>query len=183
MTIVSQAAYARHRKVTPKTVHFWRRNGRVVEVANGQIDMEQSDAMLDARPEVYRGGRKGGGGAPSPQAQGTARAIAMKETYLALTRRLEYERAAGRVCDIEAVENIVASNYAVIRNRLMGLGAKVVPLLDVPNQEQAKNIIDAEVIRALTELSSHDVYLELKRGVEAIEDDGDELGEGPLPET
>jgi hypothetical protein len=180
MTIVSQAAYARHRKVAPATVNYWRKHGRVLEVANGQIDKEKSDEMLDARPEVYRGGRIGGGGAPSPRAQGTAQAIAMKETYLALTRRLEYERAVGRVCDIEAVEAIVASNYAVIRNRLMGLGAKVVPLLDVPNQEEAKNIIDAEVIRALTELSSHDVYLELKRGVDTTDAAADEV---EVPET
>jgi hypothetical protein len=57
MTTISQKAYAKHRGVAPKTVNTWRRKGRIAALPDGQILKEESDAMLDARPEVYRGGR------------------------------------------------------------------------------------------------------------------------------
>jgi hypothetical protein len=100
MTAVSARAYAKHRRVSVSAVVKWKKLGRVLVLPSGQIDVESSDAMLAARPEVYRGGVIGGtpkgGGAGSQGSKATARAIATKETYLALSHKLDYERAVGR---------------------------------------------------------------------------------------
>jgi hypothetical protein len=60
MTPISQRQYARHRGVCVSTVVKWKLLGRVLVLPDGQIDKEISDVMLDSRPDVYRGGVKGG---------------------------------------------------------------------------------------------------------------------------
>jgi hypothetical protein len=59
-TPISQRQYARHRGVSEPAVAKWKKLGRVHVLPDGQIDKEISDVMLDARPEVYRGGVVGG---------------------------------------------------------------------------------------------------------------------------
>lgn len=60
MTPISQRAYARRRGVSVSAVVKWRKLGRIAVLPDGRIDMETSDALLDARPQVYRGGAIGG---------------------------------------------------------------------------------------------------------------------------
>ena len=60
MTEVSTRAYAKHRGVSVSAAVKWKKLGRVLVLSSGKIHMEKSDAMLDARPEVYRGGVIGG---------------------------------------------------------------------------------------------------------------------------
>lgn len=78
----------------------------------------------------------------------------VKENYAARLKQLEYDRESGLVVAIDDVHVAVASEYAVVRNRLLGIGAKVAPtLVTVQDAEQIKAIIDEEVIEALMQLT------------------------------
>ena len=54
---VSQAEFARLRKVSRKTVTAWKKAGLVVLTAEGRVDVAQSEKLLAERPSVYRGGK------------------------------------------------------------------------------------------------------------------------------
>jgi hypothetical protein len=53
---MSQTAYATHRDVSRKTVTVWKQQGLLVFTTGGLIDVAATDAILNARPERYRGG-------------------------------------------------------------------------------------------------------------------------------
>ena len=59
------SAFARTRGVTRMTMQRWRARGYVLLDKNGRVRVAASNAMLDARPEVYRGGQVGGNPARS----------------------------------------------------------------------------------------------------------------------
>lgn len=83
-----------------------------------------------------------------------AEAERVKENYAARLKQLEYERESSRVVEIDDVVVAVASEYAIVRNRLLGIGAKVAPALTAMQlAEEIKSFIDAEVFEALNELS------------------------------
>lgn len=56
MTEVSQAEYARYRKVSRKTVSTWKAQGYLVLSASGKVDVAASDKKVDGRPVENRGG-------------------------------------------------------------------------------------------------------------------------------
>lgn len=95
--------------------------------------------------------------APGGAKWSKAEAERIKENYAALLRQLEFERESGLVVEIEDVIVAVASEYAVVRNRLLGIGSKVAPSAAVlKSAEEIKAIIDEEVIAALNELAIDD---------------------------
>ena len=58
------------------------------------------------------------------------------------------------VVEIDDVVAAVASEYAIVRNRLLGIGSKVAPSVAVLNSaEEIKALIDKEVTRALGALT------------------------------
>lgn len=78
----------------------------------------------------------------------------VKENYAARLKQLEYDKESGLVVAIDDVVVAVASEYAVVRNRLLGIGSKVAPTLSVlQSPEEIKAIIDAEVVEALSQLT------------------------------
>jgi hypothetical protein len=54
------SAFARLRKVSRVTVYTWCARGYVVRDNNGLVQVAASVAKLDARPQVNRGGVRGG---------------------------------------------------------------------------------------------------------------------------
>jgi hypothetical protein len=55
--IMTEAEFARHRQVSRVTVLNWKRRGAII-MRGSFVDVEPSDAALNERLEVYRGGRK-----------------------------------------------------------------------------------------------------------------------------
>jgi hypothetical protein len=160
MTAVSTKAYAKHRGVSVSAAVKWKKLGRVLVLPSGKIHLEKSDVLLDSRPQVYRGGVIGGtpaGGGGSPQNAATKQAIEMKEYYAGLTKKLEYERLAEKLCDVDLIKPEVAREYDRARERIMRVSSEVTPLLlalGTPrNPEACKAIIDTAMIRALDELA------------------------------
>lgn len=177
---VQQAEYARHRGVSRKTVTGWKQKGRLVLNEAGLVDVKATDARLDERPENYRGGvtappRPGVTGNTPPEVTpavaadpailnkspaeiaealdwSTAEAQRVKEIYLALLRRQEYEVAQGKLVEIEAVGTLVEREYSVVRERMLAvpgkMGAKLVGL----ERAEITAALQAEVSEALNEL-------------------------------
>lgn len=103
-----------------------------------------SPGLLDATPEEIA----------AATSWTLAEATRQKEIYLALLRKLEFDRESQKVVEIDDVVKIVVGEYAIIRNRILSMGAKLAPRLAVLRDAvQVKAIIDAEAAEALTELS------------------------------
>lgn len=78
----------------------------------------------------------------------------VKENYAARLKQLEYDKESGLVVPIDDVVIAVAAEYAVVRNRLLGIGSKVAPTIAVlQSPEEIKALIDAEVNEALSQLT------------------------------
>lgn len=173
---VRQIEYARMRGVTKKTVTFWKQRGQIAMTADGLVLVERSNAMLARRPEVYRGGvatqppANGGNGNGSARAGEpathartdgpgtTAHAIKVKETYLARLRQLEYDRKSGAVVEVDAVAAMLASKVGNVRNRMLGLGGVIAPIIAPTQAAWAKQIIDRAVVDILIGLSNPATY-------------------------
>jgi len=52
---LSQADFARHRGVSKPCVTIWKRQGKII-MDGRRVDVAASEALLDSRPLVYRGG-------------------------------------------------------------------------------------------------------------------------------
>lgn len=78
----------------------------------------------------------------------------VKENYAARLKQLQYARESGLVVEIDDVVVAVASEYAVVRNKLLDLGSKIAPLvLGLNAAEEIKALIDVRVNEALRELT------------------------------
>jgi hypothetical protein len=83
-----------------------------------------------------------------------AEAEQKKENYLALLRELEYDRDSGSVVAVADVARKVASEYALVRNRLLSIPARVAPRVAViKSAEEVKALLEAEISQALRELA------------------------------
>ena len=174
---VQQAEYARHRGVSRKTVTGWKQKGRIVLTDAGLVDVVASDARLDERPETYRGGVTKGADAtvtgnsrpaatagnadlltksPAEIAEAldwsTAEAQRVKEVYLALIRKQEYEVGHGKLVEIEAVAILVEREYSVVRERLLAIPGKLAAKLVGLDRAEIDAALFAEVSEALNEL-------------------------------
>ena len=131
---VSQAEFARRRKVSRKTVTEWKSKGLLTLSDAGLIDVEATEWALDQRPSKYRGGvthrpvRADSGNKgpvqkpPARQAPDNvdgdepldlsspdlplAEAVRRKENFLGLQRKQELERNEGKLVDREAAEKL-----------------------------------------------------------------------------
>ena len=81
-------------------------------------------------------------------------ARALKETYLARLRQIEYHQKSGEVVSVEAVARIITAEYGIVRNRLLGLPASVAPRLVGMDQHQISQALSEEVRLILENLSS-----------------------------
>lgn len=127
----------------------WRKGDPLPSAPASAAALSADKSIYDAAEEIVS--------APGGAKWTKAEAERIKENYVALLRQLEFERESGLVVEIEDVVVAVASEYAVVRNRLLGIGSKVAPSVAVlKSAEEIKAIIDEEVIAALNELAIDD---------------------------
>ncbi|BCP53794.1 hypothetical protein K32_24110 [Kaistia sp. 32K] len=216
---VSQAEYGRHRGVSRKTVTDWKQKGILVLDERGRVDVAKTDAALNERPAVYRGGvtssrrkvpevtdsdapsgargnkparrpRKpkrvthpadqddddeaedDGGAGPidlddvdlsdiDPDLSSTwslADATRVKEIFLALKRRQDFLVAEGKLVEIEAVALFMEKDYAVVRERLLGIPGKLAASLVGLDRAEIESRLLEEISEALSELHDPDTF-------------------------
>lgn len=137
--LVTQKAYAEHLGISRQAVNRMVRDGRIPS-KHGRIDPEAADLALTPT--------KG-----QTDEVTLAEAIRRKEWALAGLRELELKRKSGEVVDVAYVERCQVQVNSNIRQRLLGLPAKLTPqLVGVTSPAKVKAIIEREVCAILEEL-------------------------------
>jgi hypothetical protein len=161
---MTPAEYALRRKVSRKTISVWKRQGLLVWL-DGKIHVTASDAVLDGRPKVYKGGKTSArcGAAPDEEpididnamSWSFAEAQRRKEVALCLTRELMLAKAKGEVVLTAHVKSGWARIVLATRNAMLGIPATLrlrIPHLSVGDIEQIRQIIkDALTSAALSD--------------------------------
>jgi hypothetical protein len=169
--LVSQAEFARLRGVSRATVTYWKRAGRLLLNSDGKVDVAASNELLAQRPPTYRGGKIKAPPAEGPAADEPlpildrtleeiesssswtlAEAQRVKEIYLALLRKQEFEVERGELVEIEAVGREVERAYSIVRERLLSIPGKVSASLVGCDRAVIELKLRDEITEALTEL-------------------------------
>lgn len=162
---VSVLEFSKIRGISNTRANQLKKVGLLVLDEDGKVNVEASNAVLDARSKDYRTGRR-----PKPVKTDIeqraeqlaasrpmlthAEAVTKKENYLAALRELEYDEAAGRVIQIDVVARQVATEYAAVRSRIMAVPSKVAPRgAMIADAEELRALIEAEIVEVLGELS------------------------------
>jgi hypothetical protein len=148
--VLTKAAFARLRGTSTWCVWRWGRDGLLVLTEDGKVDVEESEARLDARPTV-RNGLKTNRRVPfadRPHVEQVdlppevlaeipprqlaeaadwshAEAVRRKEIALALIRQLEFDTSSAAVVPIAGVAATVTTEYSRVRDRLLAIPGKV----------------------------------------------------------
>lgn len=127
----------------------WRARDKRRREARVEAETED-DLAVPAGLEIEATQRLAHDGAPLSFAE----AQRVKENYLALLRQLQYDQESGKVVAVDDVAAAVAAEYGIVRSRLLGLPAKIAPLLvGLPGPNEAKAILETEIFRVLEELT------------------------------
>lgn len=96
---------------------------------------------------------------PNPELGYTVNdALRVKENYLALQRKLEFELASGKLVEIEVVGAEFDRIVLVIRERLLTLPGKLADQCVGRDRAAIEDLLRAEITEALNELHQPDTY-------------------------
>lgn len=154
MTGIGIREFARREGCSHTLVERKIASGHLITLPDGKLDQalvgtawRKSNATIEEDdPEIEL--------EPGIPLKSKAEAERIKENYVALHKRLNYEEAAGKVVAVDMVGNEIAAEYAVVRNALLGLGAKIAPRAAFLKEAPAvKALIDSEVREILEGLT------------------------------
>jgi hypothetical protein len=127
----TKAAYARRHGVTRPTVQDWENRGWLV-MDDGQVDVEQSDLILAMYRDASDGRTKRGSKALpetpplDPDADralldglgtlATDEARRLKENYLALLSKLEYETRSSALVPLDLAKRVLFDEFRAVRD-------------------------------------------------------------------
>jgi hypothetical protein len=180
--LMTQAAYARHRGVTRQSVNQAVREGRIRLTRGGLVNMALADATWsgstnptrggDRRPEMrtraLRRAAEANGAARGPEVKppvarpsapdsDTRSLISAKvdrEGWQAKLAELDYKRRSGELLEAGDVEKAVFEVNRAVRDRLMGIPARVSAILAaVDTPAEIEQLLAKEIREALDELS------------------------------
>ncbi len=140
--LMSQAEYARHRKVNRSYITRLKQAG-VLVMHGGKIDVRATDTVLDdkpvddveppaAQPPVPPAAPSSRPAADSlPQAGGASfgQARTIEMVFRAKLRRLEFETKQGRLIEADAVRKTIADAVRTMRDGILGLPDRLATVL------------------------------------------------------
>lgn len=172
---LSQAKYAALYGKTRKAASDWKRKGLLVFTSDGLVDVAASDKRraghgVDVTRRVTKIDAVTAQPDETPEEAAERLTLALsehfptkadaekvKETYLALLRKLEFDEKSGEVVRISVVTGHVGEEYARVRSRFMSLPAEVAPeLAAMKSAEEVRDCLEREVTVILRELSIDD---------------------------
>ena len=132
---MTQTEYSRHRGLNKSSVCRLAQRGILV-LRGTLVDVAASDAVLDDRPAVEDSTPAPASAAtipaaPAPQDHGApsyAQARVVDMTYRARLRRLEFEKAQGKLIDAEAVKKQIADANRALRDGMLAIPGRVAPV-------------------------------------------------------
>lgn len=81
----------------------------------------------------------------------------VKEAYLALLRKMEFDHRSGRLVHVETVAAQVATEYSRVRSRLLAIPTTIAPrLAGIDRPTEIADLIQAEIVGALEALTMDD---------------------------
>lgn len=170
MTTMTRIDYAKHAGVDRKTIGRWIKAGRYIVLDGDDINVEESDKALallrnskDGRTTNAAKSKKPvSAPAIAPADNGTAAAVTaimmatgaemskeeasrVKENYLALMAKLEYEKQSEQVIEMAVAETAFFEEFRAQRDSWLNWPQKVAPLmaadLDIPADRMTEVLI------------------------------------------
>mgnify|MGYP003395413045 CR=1 FL=1 len=77
----------------------------------------------------------------------------LTEAYRGRLLQLEYQLKAGEVVNAKEVTEAVFEAYGVVRSRLLGLAARLPPMLDNKTQQEMEQVISFEISDCFSEIN------------------------------
>lgn len=143
------AEYARKRGCTVARIYQAVRAGRVARLPNGKIDVAVADAYWATLAKVGAG-RGVGEGSAVPQELAAARL--RREVAQAQLAEMKAAELQGRLIPIEEASALWFDACRIVRERLLGLPAQLVPLLTGQTGHKMRQTIDGAIRAALADL-------------------------------
>ncbi|AUO63844.1 hypothetical protein WM46_03230 [Citrobacter freundii complex sp. CFNIH2] len=167
MTTMNQSQYAQHSGVDRKTIGRWIKAGRFIVMDGDLIDVEASDAALkknrdgkDPRASNAKKKKAQTVRDDSNDIEDAARNIILteganlsreeaariRENYMALLAKLQYEKDSGQTIELVAAEEVLFNAFRQQRDAWLNWPSRVAPLiaadLDVPADRMTEVLIE-----------------------------------------
>ncbi|MBJ9163385.1 hypothetical protein I5485_13195 [Citrobacter farmeri] len=167
MTAMNQSQYAQHSGVDRKTIGRWIKAGRFIVMDGDLIDVEASDAALkknrdgkDPRASNAKKMKAQTVRDDSNEIEDAARNIILteganlsreeaariRENYMALLAKLQYEKDSGQTIELVAAEEVLFNSFRQQRDAWLNWPSRVAPLiaadLDVPADRMTEVLIE-----------------------------------------
>ena len=163
--LITQAAYARHRKVSRSYVS--RLAGRGILVMRGKlVDVAASDAVLDDKPvdfdvpEATAAGTKPVvDGAAGPPATSFAQARTADMVFRAKLRKLEHDVRVGKLVEADLVKQRWAVIYVAIKERILSWPNRIAPeVTPLTDERQVRDVMMREARALIGDLKTDVQY-------------------------
>jgi hypothetical protein len=152
---VTQAEFARRLGVTRQYVHQLVKR-KVIALRDGLINFAEAVRAIEAAQDPARPRTRPKITGDEPATYQAARA--MKERYIALSRKLEYERACRRLLTVDEVVFAWQQIISAFRARTLAIPSRLAPqLVMIHDRKTVQAILTAEVRKTLQELSGFDL--------------------------
>jgi phage terminase Nu1 subunit (DNA packaging protein) len=150
--LMSQAEYARYRKVNRSYINRLAKRGILV-LRGKRVDVAASDAVLDDRPvdvepqpAVNTGQHRPSAEALSVPPTSFAQARTAEMIFRARLRKLEYETKSGKLIRTDEVKVQWFKSARQIRDKLLAVPAKLAPQLAALTEVRAvRELLDVEI--------------------------------------
>jgi hypothetical protein len=191
MKCLTIRGYARHRGVSHSAVRRAIKDGRISKQPDGTIDATRADRQWELRTDPTKplnsvtgepkhrrqagappspmgshgAGNEGGNEASDRVPSNYAAARAVRETYLARLSKLEYERASGKLVDVDEVRAAVFQKARTTRDGMMAIPSRVAPILAaLTDPAKIHDVLLEEIRRVCFELSRPPVIKGAEKG-------------------
>ena len=129
LVLVSQADFARHRKVSRATVTQYKQQGLLVMI-DGKVDQVASDASLDSNLNPFVGGDRSSDSAKSKQVNMDLLKAKSRETAArAANQELAVLEKAGGLVRRDQVEHAAFTSARMAQQSLMAIADRLAPVL------------------------------------------------------
>lgn len=156
---MTRAEYARHRGVSGAAVTQYGHEGRLVETADGLVDVAATDALLADSLDPLRGGDRTGKRerVPSENAAAYLEAKTLRERAMAAKAALEAEHLAGRLVSVEEVKREAFTAARQAQEALLAIPDRLASLLAAENEPaKVHDLLSEEIRRVVASIAGDD---------------------------
>lgn len=156
---MSRGEYARHRGVSAPTITQFGHEGRLIETADGKINVAETDALLATSLDPARGGDRTDKGL-HPNSTNAADYLAAKtrrELAMAAKAGLEAEHLAGRLVSVEEVEREAFTAARQAQESLLAIPDRLASMLAAESDPaKTHQLLSDEIRRVVSAIAGDD---------------------------